>query len=101
MDVAGQHAKGAAGRAAHRTSVDNSAQLPPHRLDLVRDGHGPALAQQQLSHAKLATTEAHYLQRHTRGPDIRHTLDSFANGVSESGGKVSSSTAKAGVGGTD
>jgi integrase len=68
---------------------------------VIRDGHGPALAQQQLSHAKLATTEAHYLQRHTHGPDMRHTLDSFANGVSESGGKVSSSAPEAGVGGTN
>ncbi|OBB95387.1 tyrosine-type recombinase/integrase [Mycobacterium sp. 852002-40037_SCH5390672] len=47
---------------------------------VVRDDHGPALAQQQLSHAQLATTEAHYLQRQTRGPDVRKTLDNFAAG---------------------
>jgi integrase len=46
----------------------------------VRDAHGPAAAQQQLSHAKLATTEAHYLQRQTRGPDVRGALDQFAAG---------------------
>ncbi len=45
---------------------------------VVRDDHGPALAQQQLSHSKLATTEAHYLQRQTHGPDVRSTLDKFA-----------------------
>lgn len=45
---------------------------------VVRDDLGPALAQQQLSHSKLATTEAHYLQRHTHGPDVRNTLDRFA-----------------------
>jgi integrase len=45
---------------------------------VVRDGHGPALAQQQLSHSKLTTTEAHYPQRQTRGPDVRSTLDRFA-----------------------
>lgn len=47
---------------------------------VVRDDHGPAGAQQQLSHAQLATTEAHYLQRQTRGPDVRKTLDKFAAG---------------------
>ena len=47
---------------------------------VVRNAHGPALAQQQLSHAKLATTEAHYLQRQTHGPDVRITLDRFAAG---------------------
>lgn len=45
---------------------------------LVRNDHGPALAQQQLSHSKLATTELHYLQRQTHGPDVRATLDRFA-----------------------
>lgn len=44
----------------------------------VRDALGPAAAQQQLSHAKLSTTEAHYLQRQTTGPDVRATLDDFA-----------------------
>jgi hypothetical protein len=42
----------------------------------------PAQAQQQLSHAKLATTEAHYLQRQTRGPDVRAVLDKYAGGDS-------------------
>jgi len=41
---------------------------------------GPAQAQQQLSHAKLAATEAHYLQRQTRGPDVRSVLDKYAGG---------------------
>lgn len=61
---------------------------------VVRDDFGPALAQQQLSHAQLATTEAHYLQRHTHGPDVRITLDRFASGTpaDECGGKVSSAT---------
>lgn len=45
---------------------------------VARDSHGPALAPQQLSHAKLATTEAHYLQRQTRGPDVGTTLDQLA-----------------------
>ena len=35
----------------------------------------PAQAQQELFHAKLATTEAHYLQRQTRGPDVRAVLE--------------------------
>jgi hypothetical protein len=35
--------------------------------------------QQQLSHSKLSTTEAHYLQRQTRGPDVRYVLDKFAS----------------------
>jgi integrase len=47
---------------------------------VVRDDLGPALAQRQLSHAQLATTEAHYLQRHSRGPDVRKRLDNFAAG---------------------
>ena len=45
---------------------------------VVRDALGAELAQQQLSHAKLATTEAHYLQRKTRGPDVRAVLDKYA-----------------------
>jgi integrase len=49
---------------------------------VVRDAHGPAAAQQQLSHAMLATTEAHYLQRQTSGPDVRETLDRYAAGES-------------------
>ena len=54
----------------------------------VRDALGPDKAQQQLSHSKLSTTETHYLQRHTRGPDVRQVLDEF---VGESSGKVSDS----------
>jgi hypothetical protein len=44
-----------------------------------------------LSHAKLATTEAHYLQRQTSGPDVQATLDRFADGevATESIRKVS------------
>jgi hypothetical protein len=45
---------------------------------VVRDEAGAEMAQQQLSHAKLATTEAHYLQRQTRGPDVRAILDKYA-----------------------
>lgn len=45
---------------------------------VVRDALGPDKAQQQLSHSKLSTTEAHYLQRHTHGPDVRTVLDKFA-----------------------
>jgi integrase len=51
---------------------------------VVRDGAGAAQAQQQLSHVKLATTETHYLQRQTRGPDVRAVLDRYAGG--DSGG---------------
>jgi len=47
---------------------------------VVRDARGPAQAQQQLSHAKLTTTEAYYLQRQTRGPDVRAVLDKYAGG---------------------
>ncbi len=47
---------------------------------VVRDALGPAQAQAQLSHAKLSTTEDHYLQRQTQGPDVRGTLDRYADG---------------------
>ncbi|MCV7007910.1 tyrosine-type recombinase/integrase [Mycobacterium gordonae] len=62
---------------------EDLAWITPHSFrrtvaSVVRDAMGPALAQQQLSHAKLATTEAHYLQRQTRGPDVRAVLDKFA-----------------------
>jgi integrase len=68
---------------------DDLAWVTPHSFrrtvaTVVRDALGPARAQQQLSHSKLATTETHYLQRHTRGPDVREALDKFAAG--ESGG---------------
>jgi len=47
---------------------------------VVRDDLGPAQAQAQLSHAKLSTTEQHYFQRQTHGPDVRSTLDRYAEG---------------------
>jgi integrase len=57
--------------------------VTPHSLrrtvaTVVRNDLGAEQAQRQLSHSKLATTEAHYLQRHARGPDVRATLDRFA-----------------------
>jgi integrase len=66
---------------------EDLAWVTPHSFrrtvaTVVRDAHGPAAAQQQLSHAKLATTEAHYLQRQTSGPDVRTTLDRYAAGES-------------------
>jgi integrase len=71
-------------RRALRTALPEDLRwVTPHSFrrtvaTVVRNDHGPALAQQQLSHAKLATTEAHYLQRQTHGPDVRVTLDKFA-----------------------
>lgn len=70
-------------RALRAALPESLSWVTPHSFrrtvaTVVRDGHGPALAQQQLSHAKLATTEAHYLQRQTHGPDVRATLDKFA-----------------------
>lgn len=46
---------------------------------VVRDGLGVEAAQRQLSHAQLATTEGHYLQRVTAGPDTRAVLDKWAS----------------------
>ncbi|WP_036463334.1 tyrosine-type recombinase/integrase [Mycolicibacterium neoaurum] len=46
---------------------------------VVRDGLGVEAAQRQLSHAQLATTEGHYLQRVTAGPDTRAVLDEWAS----------------------
>lgn len=71
-------------RALRSALPDDLRWITPHSFrrtvaTVVRDDLGPALAQQQLSHSKLATTEAHYLQRHTRGPDVRNTLDRFAS----------------------
>lgn len=62
---------------------EDLAWVTPHSFrrtvaTVVRDALGAELAQQQLSHAKLATTEAHYLQRQTRGPDVRAVLEEFA-----------------------
>lgn len=47
---------------------------------VVRDKLGVEAAQQQLGHAHLATTEGHYVQRKTMGPDVRDALDEFAAG---------------------
>ncbi|WP_280220146.1 tyrosine-type recombinase/integrase [Nocardia neocaledoniensis] len=47
---------------------------------VVRNDLGATQAQAQLSHAQLATTERHYLERQTHGPDVRSTLDRFAEG---------------------
>jgi integrase len=74
-------------RALRVALPEDLAWVTPHSFrrtvaSVVRDAHGPAAAQQQLSHAKLATTEAHYLQRQTSGPDVRDTLDRFATGQS-------------------
>jgi integrase len=77
-------------RALRATLPDDLAWVTPHSFrrtvaTVVRDAHGPAAAQQRLSHAKLATTEAHYLQRQTSGPDVRETLDRYATGESGDG----------------
>ena len=74
-------------RALRAALPDDLAWVTPHSFrrtvaSVVRDAHGPASAQQQLSHAKLATTEAHYLQRQTSGADVRVTLDRYAAGQS-------------------
>lgn len=50
----------------------------------VRNGMGVEAAQQQLSHAQLATTEGHYVQRVTSGPDTRAVLDKWAGGYQSS-----------------
>jgi integrase len=47
---------------------------------VVRDAHGVEAAQQQLGHAHLATTEGHYVERRTVGPDARDALDEFMGG---------------------
>lgn len=52
---------------------------------VVRDAMGVEAAQRQLSHKQLATTEAHYLQRVTSGPDTRAVLEEWAT---QSTGKV-------------
>ncbi|BBZ64970.1 putative phage integrase [Mycolicibacterium insubricum] len=46
---------------------------------VVRDGLGVEAAQHQLGHAQLATTEGHYVQRRTEGPDTRAVLDRWAS----------------------
>ena len=45
---------------------------------VVRDQLGIEAAQAQLSHSQLSTTEQHYAQRRTTGPDARDVLDKFA-----------------------
>jgi integrase len=71
-------------RRAWRAALpDDLTWCTPHSFrrtlaSVVRDAHGPAPAEHQLSHSTLATTEARYLQRHTRGPDVRGALDRFA-----------------------
>lgn len=45
---------------------------------VVRDGLGIEAAQAQLSHSQLSTTEQHYAQRRTIGPDARAVLDKWA-----------------------
>lgn len=77
-------------RALRAALPDDLAWVTPHSFrrtvaTAIRDDHGPVLAQQQLSHAKLSTTEAHYLQRQTHGPDVRATLDKFAAAEADRG----------------
>ncbi len=47
---------------------------------VVRDAMGIEAAQAQLSHSQLSTTEQHYAQKRTTGPDARAVLDEFAGG---------------------
>lgn len=49
---------------------------------VVRDGLGVEAAQHQLGHAQLATTEGHYVQRVTSGPDTRAVLEKWASNQS-------------------
>ena len=77
-------------RALRAALPDDLSWVTPHSFrrtvaTVVRDAHCPAAAQQQLSQTKLATTEAHYLQRQTSGPDVRETLDRYAAGESGDG----------------
>ncbi|MGK2868316.1 MAG: site-specific integrase, partial [Mycobacterium sp.] len=46
---------------------------------VVRDGLGVEAAQQQLSHRQLATTEGHYVERVTSGPDTRAVLEKWSS----------------------
>lgn len=46
---------------------------------VVRNGLGVEAAQQQLSHAQLVTTETHYVERVTAGPDTRAVLEKWAS----------------------
>lgn len=47
---------------------------------VVRDAHGVEAAQHQLGHAHLATTEGHYVEKKSTGPDARRALDAFMDG---------------------
>jgi len=81
-------------RALRAALPDELSWVTPHSFrrtvaTVVRDEHGPAAAQQQLSHAKSSTTEAHYLPRQTSGPDVRETLDRYAAGEGDCVRKVS------------
>lgn len=58
------------------------AWVTPHSFrrsvaTVVRDELGIEAAQGQLSHSQLATTEQHYAQRRTTGPDARAALDKW------------------------
>jgi integrase len=55
---------------------------------VVRDGLGVEQAQAQLSHAQLATTEQHYVQRRTQGPDVRAVLDRYRQAGESTDSKV-------------
>jgi hypothetical protein len=91
LEVLGEvpHAPGPPGSPA-RCCGPAPRSPPPHAFrrtvaTVVRNAHGPAHAQQQLSHAKLDTTEKHYLERQTTGPDVRATLEAFAAGGNVAG----------------
>lgn len=76
-------------RALRAALPEELSWITPHSFrrtvaTVVRDALGAELAQRQLSHSKLSTTEAHYLQRHTRGPDVRDVLDKYAGSRGES-----------------
>lgn len=45
---------------------------------VVAEGLGIDAAQQSLGHAQRETTERHYVQRSTSGPDTRAVLDNWA-----------------------
>ena len=82
LDVTGLHAAVIARGITGRSVVDDSRTRCVGRWPLGRDARGPAQAQQQLSRESPATTEAHYLQRQTRGPDVRAVPDKYADGDS-------------------
>uniref|UniRef100_UPI0031E04761 tyrosine-type recombinase/integrase n=1 Tax=Mycobacterium sp. TaxID=1785 RepID=UPI0031E04761 len=75
-------------RALRAALPEDLAWVTPHSFrrtvaTIVRDALGVEVAQRQLSHAKLSTTEAHYVERQTRGPDVRSVLDRYAASDSE------------------